>query len=223
VYSQYSLALSAVYLADVIPAPRLLTTTLLLAAAPGAASAQSTAPSDSVTASGVFRASAVVDSVFVDRLADSGFVGAGDWAAYLMARLGVIPIPPDLRIKVVCDTLRIRLSSRLGDLPYEARRALGPLVGMLPPETEIAGDITLSRAAREVVRFHLETVRLNGIPVPDPLVYNALQEVGRQYPALTRSGRDLFVEVPLDATVALAPGGVRLLGPPADSTARPKP
>jgi hypothetical protein len=38
--------------------------------------------------------------------------------------------------------------------------------------------------------------------------------VGRQYPALSRTGRDLFVEVPLDATVALAPGGVRLVAPP---------
>jgi hypothetical protein len=187
---------------------------LLLAAVPAAAAAQSPPAADSVTASGVFRASAVVDSVFVDRLADSGFVGAGDWAAYLMARLGIIPIPPDLRLKVVSDTVLIRISSRLGDLPDEARRALGPMVGMLPPETEIAGDITLSRAAREVVRFHLETVRLNGFPVPEPLVYNALLEVGRQYPALSRTGRDLFVEVPLDATVALAPGGVRLVAPP---------
>lgn len=203
---------SPVYLAPV--SLKVLPLALFLATAPAFAAAQSPPAADSVTASGVFRASAVVDSVFVDKLADSGFVGAGDWAAYLMARLGIIPIPPDLRLKVVSDTLVIRISSRLGDLPDEARRALGPIVGMLPPETEIAGDITLSRAAREVVRFHLETVRLNGFPVPEPLVYSALLEVGRQYPALTRSGRDLFVEVPLDATVALATGGVRLLAPP---------
>ena len=192
------------------------------AALAGRATAQETA-FDSVTAGGVFRASAVVDSVFVDRLSPEGFVTAGDWAAYLMARLGVIPIPPDLRIRVVSDTQRIQLSSRLGDLPYEARRALGPLVGMLPPETVIAGDITLSRAAREVVRFHLETVRVNGIPVPEPLVYSALVEVGRQYPALTRTGRDLFVEIPTDAVVALMDGRVRLATPPADSTTRHRP
>jgi hypothetical protein len=187
---------------------------LFLSVAAGPAAGQTPPPADSVTAQGVFRASAVVDSVFIDRLADSGFVSAGDWAAYLMARLGIIPIPPGLKLKVVSDTQVIRISGLLGDLPFEARRALGPLVGMLPDQTEIAGDITLSRAAREVVRFHLETVRLNGIPVPEPLVYSALLEVGRQYPALTRTGRDLFVEVPLDATVALAAGGVRLLAPP---------
>ena len=188
----------------------------------GRATAQDTAV-DSVTAGGVFRASAVVDSVFVDRLSAEGFVTAGDWAAYLMARLGVIPIPPDLRIRVVSDTQRIQLSSRLGDLPYEARRALGPLVGMLPPETVIAGDITQSRAAREVVRFHLETVRLNGLPVPEPLVYSALVEVGRQYPTLTRTGRDLFVEIPTDAVVALMDGRVRLAALPADSTTQRRP
>jgi hypothetical protein len=192
------------------------------AALAGRATAQETA-FDSVTAGGVFRASAVVDSVFVDRLSPEGFVTAGDWAAYLMARLGVIPIPPDLKIRVVSDTQRIQLSSRLGDLPYEARKALGPLVGMLPPETMIAGDITLSRAAREVVRFHLETVRLNGLPVPEPLVYGALVEVGRQYPALTRTGRDLFVEIPTDAVVALMDGRVRLATSPADSTPRRQP
>jgi hypothetical protein len=176
-----------------------------------------TAATDSVTAVGVFRAAAVVDSVFVDRLAGEGFVRAGDWASYLMARLGVIPIPPDLKIRVDGDTARIRLSTRLGDLPSEARRALGPLVGMLPPQTVIAGDITASRAARHVVRFHLDVVRVNGVTVPEPLVYGAMRDVGRRYPALSRSGRDLFVEVPPDALVALVTGGVRL-GVSGDST-----
>jgi hypothetical protein len=195
---------------------RLLTrvAALALAALPAAARAQGPPVADSVTALGVFRASAVVDSVFVDRLADSGFVGAGDWAAYLMARLGIIPIPPGLKIRVESDTQRIKLSSLLGELPYEARRALGPLVGLLPPSTEIAGEITLSRAAREVVRFHLETVRLNGVPLPEPVVYSTMLDVGRQYPSLTRTGRDLFVQIPADAVVALVPGGVRLEGPP---------
>jgi hypothetical protein len=186
---------------------------IVAAGCAGSAAAQEKA-ADSVTAAGVFRASAVVDSVFVDRLADSGFVSVGDWASYLMARLGVIPIPPDLKLRAVSDSQRIRLSGLLGELPSEARRAMGPLIAMLPPETEIAGDITLSRAAREVVRFHLETVRVNGVPLPEPVIYSALLDVGRLYPSLTRTGRDLFVQVPADAVVALAEGGVRLVAPP---------
>jgi hypothetical protein len=137
-----------------------------------------------------------------------------------MARLGVIPIPPDLKIRVVSDSQRIRLSSFLGELPYEARKAMGPLVAMLPPDTEIAGEITLSRVAREVVRFHLETVRVNGVPLPEPLIYSALLDVGRLYPSLTRTGRDLFVQVPADAVVALTAGGVRLVAPPDSVTGR---
>ena len=175
--------------------------------------AQQRAP-DSVTAAGVLRASTAVNSVFVDRTHDGAFVGVGDWASYLMARLGVIPIPPDLRIRVTGDTAKVVMASRLGDLPWEARRALGPLVRMFPAETEVAGEISLSRVAREVVRFRLETVRMNGVPLPDPLVQSALFDVGRQYPALTKSGRDLFVEIPRDALVVLESGGVRLIGPP---------
>jgi hypothetical protein len=177
---------------------------------PAGSAAQTAAPADSITALGVFRASAVVDSVFVDRLAGSGFVSVGDWASYLMARLGVVPIPPDLKIRVVSDSQRIRLSTLVGDLPYEAKRAMGPLVGMLPPDTEIAGEITLTRSSPEVVRFHLETVRVNGIPLPEPVIYSAMLDVGKLYPSLTRTGRDLYVQVPPDAEITLGPSIVSL-------------
>jgi hypothetical protein len=165
----------------------------------------------------VARASATVDSVFVDRQMTEGYVGAGDWASYLMARLGIFPIPRDVKIEVASDTGRIVLRTRVGDLPGEARRALGPLLGLFPQETEVRGDISLRKVAREVVHFRLETVRVNGIPLPDPLVQSVLFDVGRQYPALTKSGRDLFVEIPRDASVALAVGRVHLIGPPAGS------
>jgi hypothetical protein len=180
---------------------------------PAVVAAQQSAP-DSVSAAGVFRASAVVDSVFVDRLVPEAVVGSGDWASYLMARLGVVPIPPDLKIAVSSDTARIRIESKLGALPYEARRALGPMFGMFPPETVVAGDISLAKVAREVVRFRLETVRVNGVPLPDPVVQSVMFDVGRQYPALTKSGRDLFVEIPADAEVELRAGTIRLVGPP---------
>ncbi len=190
---------------------------LILAVSASLAGAQQAPPPDSIRPEGVQRASATVDSVFVDRQIVEGYVGAGDWASYLMARLGIFPIPRDVKIEVASDTSRIALRTRVGDLPPQARQALGPLLGLFPAETEVGGDISLERVAREVVHFRLETVRVNGVPLPDLLVQSVLLDVGRQYPALTRSGRDLFVEIPRDASVQLAVGRVHLVGPPADS------
>jgi hypothetical protein len=206
-----------------LPAPRRGAAWLALLALGGSvapAAGQQASPPDSVRQEGVLRASATVDSVFVDRRMDEGYVGAGDWASYLMARLGIYPIPRDVKIEVTSDTTRIALRTRVGDLPGEARLALGPLLGMFPPETEVSGDISLGKVAREVVHFRLETVRVNGVPLPEMLVQSVLFDVGRQYPALTKSGRDLFVEVPRDATVELVPGRIHLIGPPADSVRR---
>ena len=163
------------------------------------------------------RASAVVDAVFVDRLMAEGTVGVGDWASYLMARLGVVPIPPDVRVMVRSDSTRVVISSRVRDLNAETRAALGPIVTMVPAETEVAGEITILRPNREVVQFYLATVRVNGIPLPDGLVAATMLEVGKRYPALSSSGRSLYVQVPADAEVELLPGSVRLVGPPAGS------
>jgi hypothetical protein len=206
----------AISLPRVPGGPAWLAALALVLGAPEA-TGQQAPPPDSIRPEGVLRASATVDSVFVDRQLGEAYVGAGDWASYLMARLGIFPIPRDVMIEVASDSNRIVLHTRVGDLPLEARRALGPLLGMFPPETEVGGDISLDRVAREVVHFRLETVRVNGIPLPEVLVQSVLFDVGRQYPALTKSGRDLFVEIPRDASVQLTIGRVHLVGPPADS------
>ena len=179
-----------------------------------AAHAQGGVPTDSIRPIGVIRASAVVDSVFVDRTLPHGFVFAGDWGAYLMARLGIQPIPPGLKIEVLADTVNFRLRTRVGDLPPEALEALGPLLGFLPPETIVTGVIGLEKIAREVVRFRLDAVRINDFAVPDALLHQVMAGVGRQYPALTHTGRDLLIQIPLDAEVLLSAGGVLLIGPP---------
>jgi hypothetical protein len=186
------------------------------------ASAQQAEP-DSVTEGGVTRASAVVDAVFVDRLLPEGSVGVGDWASYLMARLGVVPIPSDVRVMVRSDTGRVVISSRVQDLNAETRAALGPIVTMLPPETEIAGEITVLVPTPEVVQFYLAAVRVNGVPLPDGILAATMLEVGKQYPALSRSGRSLYVQVPAFAQVQVLPGAIRLIGPPADTTAPGRP
>jgi len=180
---------------------------------PRSARAQQGGP-DSVSQEGVVRASAVVDAVFVDRLLPQGTVGVGDWASYLMARLGIVTIPRNLKVRVGSDSARVTIGSTLGELPPEAQAALGPLVAMMPPTTQLAGEITVRRPNREVVQFYLETVRVNGVPLPDGLVATVMMDVGRQYPALSRSGRSLYVQVPLDADVRFLPGNVRLIGPP---------
>lgn len=190
--------------------------TLLLAALvllPVPVRAQQDEP-DSVTQGGVGRASAIVDAVFVDRLLPEGTVGVGDWASYLMARLGVVPIPRDLRVMVRSDTGRVVISSRVRDLNAETRAALGPMVNMLPPETEISGEITLLVPASEIVQFYLATVRVSGVPLPDGLLAATMLEVGKQYPALSKSGRSLYVQIPADAQVQILPREVRLIGPP---------
>jgi hypothetical protein len=175
---------------------------------------------DSISQVGVDRASAVVNAVFVDRLIPQGTVGAGDWASYLMARLGIVPIPPDVRVRVRSDSGLVRISSRVRDLNAETRAALGPIAGLLPPDTEIAGDITVSRPIPEVVRFYLDAVRVNGVALPEGIVATTMMQVGRDYPALSTSGRSLYVQVPADADVRFLPGEVLLIGPPARDTAR---
>ena len=183
----------------------------LLLAAPGAAQNRA----DSLTTAGVYRASALVDSVFVDRALPAATVSPGDFGAYLLARLGVMPIPPDLRLRVAVDTSGVVLRGTIGDLPTAARRELGPLLMMFSPETPVTGLIRLDKVAREVVRFRLTGITVNGVPLPDPLVASVMLDVGRRFPVLGRTGRDLFVEVPQDAEVLLEPGRVRLVGPPA--------
>lgn len=188
---------------------------LTLALASPVAAAQHAA--DSLTTAGVYRAAAVVDAVLIDRVRPEATVGPGDFGAYLLARLGVLPIPPDLKLRVAVDTGGVVLEGRIADLPEEARRELGPLLNMFPLQTAVSGFIRLEKVAREVVRFRLARITINGVPIPEPLFASVMFDVGRRYPVLTRTGRDLLVEVPRDAEVLLESGRVRLIGPPATS------
>jgi hypothetical protein len=169
---------------------------------------------------GVLRATATVDSVFVDRKLAQGRVEAGDWASYLLARLGAGPIPDTLAIVIAIDSSHIEVHGRLKDLPLEARRLLGPLASMVDSSTVVAADVSLQRTGPEVVRFFLRALRINGFPFPDFLLASMMAQVGRQYPALTASGRDLYVQIPADGTVHLGDGAVLIatVGPAPDSS-----
>jgi len=162
---------------------------------------------------GILRASALVDSVYVDRQLSQARVDGGDFAAYLLARLGAGALPADFGYRVSMDTTRVRIGGRVTDLPALAKQSLSQLVLWLPPDTWIEADIRLLSAGKEGVRFHLEGASVQGMPIPEPVLSPLLAGVGEQYPALTASGRDLYIQVPSGARMALEPGAVRLTAP----------
>jgi len=189
---------------------------VLLAApwrAPGAAAQASPAPSR-LSRCGVVRAQAVVDSVFLDRNATSGTIDGGDWASYLMARLGVTPLPDTSSILVAADTAHIAISGRIQDLPAEARAMLGALAALVDSSTVLTADVELLPANKGLAHFRLRGITVGVFPVPEVVLHSMLLDVGERYPALTRSGRDLYVETPPDGRVTLVSGGVRLTAPP---------
>lgn len=166
-----------------------------------------------ISPEGVVRASAMVDSVFIDRQLPRATIDGGDFAAYLMARLGARNLPPDFAYTVVIDTSLIRIGGTIAELPREAREALSQVVLLLPPDTRLEAQIEVARAGREAVRFHLRTATVQGVPIPEPFLAPTMANIGRQYPALTATGRDLYVQVPAGATISLDPSGVILIGP----------
>jgi len=188
-------------------------TALILAAGAGAAQADSTGGARRIAPEGVYRASALVDSVFVDRQLPRATVDAGDFAAYLMARLGARNLPPDFAFTVAIDSALIRIAGRIDDLPPDARPALSQLVLLLPGDTRLEAQIELARAGREAVRFHLLAITVQGVPIPEAFLAPLMADIGRQFPALTPTGRDLYVQVPAGATMTLIPGAVTLNGP----------
>jgi hypothetical protein len=173
-----------------------------------------------ITAAGVVRAQAVVDSVFLDRTSKVGLIESGDWASYLMARLGVTPLPESTEMLVAVDTGGVVISGRIQDLPQEAREMVGPLLALVDSSTILAANIVKVPAGKGLAHFRLRSVTVGGYPIPEVLLHSMLLRVGERYPALTRSGRDLLVQIPLDGSVTLETGAIRLaivadsLGPP---------
>src|SRR5574338_790341 len=149
-----------------------------------------------IAPAGVLRASAIVDSVFVDRQVARARVDGGDFTAYLMARLGLTNLPDNFGFRVLVDSSAIRIGGTIADLSAEARRALAQLVMILPPSTRLEARVTLLSAGPQAVRFHLDGATVQGIPVPESVLAPMMRSVGQQYPALTETGRDLFVQVP---------------------------
>jgi hypothetical protein len=180
---------------------------LIVAAAAPQLAAQQTGR---ITPAGVARAQAVVDSVFLDRKVGTGSIEGGDWASYLMVRLGVNPLPDSMGLVVSVDTLLITFSGRLQDLPPEAQAMAGPLSALIDPATIVTAEVEQVPAAAGLAHFRLRGVRIGMFPVPEMMLHSLLLDVGVRYPELTKSGRDLYVQIPEDGKVALGIGIVVL-------------
>ncbi len=163
-----------------------------------------------ITPAGVARAQAVVDSVFLDRKVERGSIEGGDWASYLMVRLGVSPLPDSVGMVVSVDTLLITFSGRLQDLPPEAQAMVGPLSALIDPATIIIAEVEQVPAAVGLAHFRLRGVKVGMFPVPELMLHSLLLDVGARYPELTKSGRDLYVQIPEDGKVVLGLGMVVL-------------
>lgn len=185
----------------------------ILAATPHRAQATADSTWRPITPDGILRASALVDSVYIDGHLPEARVDGGDFAAYLLARLGAGALPTDFGYRVAMDTARVRIGGRVSDLPAQAKQSLSQLVWILPPDTWLEADVRLLPAGAEGVRFHLQGASVQGIPVPEAVLAPLLSGVGKQYPALTTSGRDLYVQVPPGARMKLEPGAIRLTAP----------
>jgi hypothetical protein len=170
-----------------------------------------------ITPMGVVRAQAVVDSVFLERKLSSGWIEAGDWASYLMGRLGVTPLPDSTGIIVVVDSQAITFRGRIQDIPPEGRSMLGALEALVDSTTSLEAQVVTLPASDGLIHSYLRGVSIGGFPVPDILLRSMLMTVGEQYPALTKTGRDLFVQIPTDGAVIQSMGGVRLTAPPRSS------
>jgi hypothetical protein len=190
----------------------------------GSRSSTASAPAEPqrLSNAGVYRAAARVDSVFVERVNRQAFVDGGDFASYLVARLGVHPVPDNLAIDIAVDTGAVTLSSRVSQLPPAVKAALGPALMFLSDQSVIAADVALVRQQPGVVRFHLRSLLVDGTALPEALVAPLMAQVGTRVPALTNTGRDVLVSIPVDGTMRLERGGVRVAIRTPSATPKPR-
>lgn len=196
------------------------------AAARGQTATDSAATRTSVFSSqGAHRAELAVNAVYIDRVQRDTIVDGGDFASHLLERLGVRPVPDSMALTVRVDTSAVFIEGRVRDLPPAAAQMLGPAFSFVDPNSLISANVSLIRNTPGVVRFRLKRLRVNGTALPEPLLATMMAEVGYRVPVLTKTGRDLLVAIPPKGDMTLVAGGIRLIGPPADSTraAQPRP
>lgn len=186
----------------------------IVAALPAQSDVASTVPSElRITDAGVRRAAGVVDSVFLQRTHPVDTVAVGDYAAYLLARLGVPPFGDSLAFVVTSDSAVVRISGRLADFPADTRAELGPIFRFVDSLAPFVAEIALTNAANGIQRWRLMRVTVNGFAIPALLLDPALREYDRRYPVLASGGREFLVAMPPEATVRLVADGLELRMP----------
>ncbi|HET9133147.1 MAG TPA: hypothetical protein VFN90_02505 [Gemmatimonadales bacterium] len=192
----------------------LLVTGTLVVSLPAQSGVVASVPSElRITDAGVQRAAGVVDSVFLQRTHPIDTVAVGDYAAYLLARLGVPPFGDSLAFVVTSDTALVRISGRLADFPAETRAELGPIFRFVDSLAPFVAEIALTNAANGIQRWRLVRVTVNNFAIPALLLDPALREYDRRYPVLASGGREFLVAMPPEATVRLVPDGLELRMP----------
>lgn len=181
----------------------------VLATADGAV-AQLPDSGTAISNTGVMRAADKVDAVYTDRLLPADTVAIGDFASYLLARLGVPPFPDSMGFRVASDSIGARISGRLIDFPEEARQELGPLFSFIDPNASFVARVRLVQAQYGIMRFRLQGVNVGGVPVPDLLLIPALREYSRRYPVLAANGWELMIAIPDDGSARLITDGIEL-------------
>ncbi len=124
-----------------------LTTTLIasLLVVSVASAQEPTLPGHSLSTDGIREAAMQWDSVFVSRQTAETFVDGGAWGSYVMAEMGVIPIPDDLRFRVSVSPTHMELFGTIADLPLATRQVLAPILGFFSPETSLIARIEMRR------------------------------------------------------------------------------
>ncbi len=194
---------------------RLWLACLALIALAASAHAQDSLPGYRFSNAGVLRAGSATDSVFVARKLAIDTINIGDFASFLVAKLGATTLYDSLEFKVTADSTRVRVSGRLMDFPPDSRAELGPIFTFLDSTSVFVAEISMPRADSGIMVFRLERLTVRGFTIPDLLVDGALSSYRSRYPdKLSAGGREFHVEIPRQARVKLITDAIVLRMPP---------
>lgn len=190
-------------------------TLLALFTIAASAHAQDTLPGSRITNAGVVRAGSATDSVFVARTRAVDTINIGDFASFLIAKLGGTTLYDSLAFKVTSDSQRVRISGRLMDFPPDSRAELGPIFSFLDSTSVFVAEISMPQASGGIMVFRLERITVRGLTIPDLLLLAALSSYRARYPdKLAAGGKEFHVEIPRAARATLIQDAMVLGMPP---------
>ncbi len=163
-----------------------------------------------LTNAGVVRATAQVDSVFIRRVAAAVTIDVGDFAAYLLARVGAPPFPDSTGFRVTADSHLVRISGRLRDFPPEQVKELGPFLLLLDSTSLFVAELAMPQRDSGLIRLRLERILVNGLAIPEVLLAPAIAAYGINYEELSNGGREFLIAMPPRGEARLLGGQISL-------------